>query len=62
MPKIQKEKENNKMSREEYNYKRIAITTAKDLYYPKSVILRLQSATTENEICRIMRTAREKED
>ena len=50
------------MSREEYNYKRIAITTAKDLYYPQTVILRLQSATTENEICRIMRTAREEED
>ena len=50
------------MSREEYNYKRIAIATAKDLYYPKSVILRLQSATTESEICRIMRTAREQED
>ena len=62
MPKIQTEKENNKMSREEYNYKRTAITTAKDLYYPQSVILRLQSATTENEICRIMRTAREEED
>ena len=62
MPKIKKEKENNKMSREEYNYKRIAIATAKDLYYPKSVILRLQSATTESEICRIMKTAREKEN
>lgn len=50
------------MSRETYNYKRIAIATAKDLYYPKSVILRLQSATTESEICRIMKTAREKEN
>ena len=62
MPKIHTEKENNKMSRETYNYKRIAIATAKDLYYPKSVILRLQSATTENEIARIMRTAREEEE
>ena len=61
MPKIQKEKENNKMSRETYNYKRTAIVIAKQLYYPKSVILRLQSATTENEICRIMRTAREQD-
>ena len=62
MPKIKKEKENKQMSREEYNYKRIAIATAKDLYYPKSVILRLQSAKTESEIARIMRTAREQED
>ena len=49
------------MSREIYNYKRTAIATAKDLFYPQSVILRLQSATTENEICRIMRTAREQD-
>ena len=62
MPKIHTEKENNKMSREEYNYKRTAIATAKDLYYPKSVILRLQSATTESEIARIMKTARTQED
>ena len=50
------------MSRETYNYKRTAIKTAKELSYPNSVILQLQSATTENEIYRIMRTAREKED
>lgn len=50
------------MSRETYIYKRQAIRTAKDLLYPQSVILRLQSATTESEICRIMRTARGKED
>ena len=61
MPKIQTEKENNKMSRETYNYKRQAIATAKDLFYPQSVILRLQSATTESEIARIMKTAREQE-
>ena len=48
------------MSREAYNYKRQAITIAKQLFYPQSVILRLQSATTENEIARIMKTAREK--
>ena len=48
------------MSREMYNYKRKAIRTAKDLFYPQSVILRLQSATTESEIARIMKTAREK--
>ena len=50
------------MSRETYNYKRTAIAIAKQLYYPKSVILRLQSATTESEIALIMRTAREEED
>ena len=50
------------MSQETYNYKRTAIAIARDLYYPQSVILRLQSATTENEICRIMKTAREKEN
>ena len=48
------------MSREIYNYKRQAIATAKDLFYPQSVILRLQSATTESEIARIMKTARER--
>ena len=52
----------NIMSREAYNYKRQAIATAKDLFYPQSVILRLQSATTENEIARIMKTARTQED
>ena len=50
------------MSREAYNYKRQAIKIAKDLFYPQSVILRLQSATTESEICRIMKTAREQEE
>ena len=50
------------MSREAYNYKRTAIRTAKELLYPNSVILRLQSATTEIEIARIMKTAREQED
>ena len=50
------------MSREEYNYKRAAIATAKDLFYPKSIITQLEAATTENEICRIMKTARTQED
>lgn len=50
------------MSKEAYNYKRQAIRTAKDLHYPQYVISQLQSATTESEICHIMRTAREKED
>ena len=62
MPKIQTEMENKIMSRETYNYKRTAIKTAKDLLYPQSVISRLQSATTESEIARIMKTAREQED
>ena len=56
------ERRNNIMSREVYNDKRTAIRTAKDLFYPQSVILRLQSATTESEIARIMKTAREQED
>lgn len=50
------------MSKEVYNYKRKAITAARQLFYPKSVILRLQSAQTESEIARIMKTARERED
>ena len=55
------ERRNNIMSRETYNYKRTAIKTARELYYPQSVILRLQSATTESEIARIMKTAREED-
>ena len=66
MPKIKanntKKKENKQMSRETYNYKRTAIKTAKELFYPQSVILQLETAKTETEICRIMKTAREKED
>lgn len=50
------------MSKETYNYKRHAIATAKQLFYPQSVILRLQSAQTESEIARIMKTARTQED
>ena len=47
------------MSKETYNYKRHAISVAKQLQYPQITISRLQSAQTEIEICRIMRTARE---
>ena len=50
------------MSRETYNYKRTAIKTARELFYPQSIILRLQSATTESESARIMKTARTQED
>lgn len=50
------------MSRETYNYKRSAIRAAKDLCYPQNIISRLQSATTESEIARIMKTARTRED
>lgn len=46
------------MSRETYNYKRHAISIAKDLLYPSEVIEKLKEAYTENEICRIMTTAR----
>lgn len=46
------------MSRETYNYKRNAIKIAKELCYPNHIIAQLQSATTENEICRIMTQAR----
>lgn len=47
------------MSRETYNYKRKAIKAAKELLYPSCVIEALQNATTERELSRIMRTARE---
>ena len=47
------------MSRETYNYKQKAIAAAKQLYYTKSVIEKLKAATTENEITKIMVTARE---
>ena len=52
-------KENNKMSRELYNYKRFAIKAAKELFYGENIILQLQSATTEKEISKIMKIARE---
>ncbi len=46
------------MSMEMYNYKRYAIKAARELGYSKEVIARLQTATTENEIARIMVDAR----
>ena len=46
------------MSKSEYNYKRHAIRAAKELGYSENVIKRLESATSEAEIERIMNTAR----
>ena len=46
------------MSREDYNYKRHAIQTAKDLCYSDNVIAQLKSAKTESEIQHIMMNAR----
>ena len=46
------------MSRETYNYKRTAITAARDLCYSDEVIMQIRNAKTENEISRIMRDAR----
>lgn len=47
------------MSRELYNYKRFAIKAAKELFYGENIITQLQSATTEKEISKIMKIARE---
>ena len=47
------------MSKGTYIYKRQAISAAKQLCYPETIILRLRSATTDSEIARIMRIARE---
>ena len=49
------------MSMEDYKYKRKAISAAKDFGYSKHVIMQLKAAQTEADICRIMRTARERE-
>ena len=49
------------MSKETYNYKRTAITTARDLRYSDEVVMQIRNAKTENEISRIMRDARLKE-
>lgn len=46
------------MSKEEYKYKRQAISAAKDLLYPESVLSQLRNAQSEREIERIMRIAR----
>ncbi len=46
------------MAKNDYIYKLQAIHAAKDLGYSKSVIVALRSATTANEITRIMCNAR----
>lgn len=46
------------MSREDYNYKRHAIRTAKDLCYSEKVIAQLKLAQTDKEIEHIMVNAR----
>lgn len=46
------------MSKLEYNYKRAAIRAARELGYDEGVILALKAAKSENEISRIMTTAR----
>lgn len=48
------------MSTEFYAYKKYALKAAKDLCYPKSVVEELKNASTEGEIARIMRTARDR--
>jgi hypothetical protein len=47
------------MSRESYNYKRKAVSAAKDLGYSKEIVNLLKKATSEIEIARIMKSARE---
>lgn len=47
------------MSRDTYNYKRRAISIARQLGYKIDTIEKLLKATTDSEIARIMRTARE---
>lgn len=46
------------MSRTTYNYKRKAISAAKDFRYGDDVLLKLKSANTEAEIAHIMASAR----
>lgn len=46
------------MSRDFYNYKRKVISAAKDLHYDSLTINKLKAATNEEEIARIMTTAR----
>lgn len=46
------------MSKEMYNYKRTAITAARDLGYSNNVISAINDAKSVNEISRIMRNAR----
>lgn len=40
------------------NFKRDVIKAAKELFYPESVIQRLEAATSKNELTRIMKNAR----
>lgn len=42
------------------NFKKDEIRIAKELCYPTSVLTRIANATSEPEIIRIMKTAREK--
>lgn len=46
------------MSKEFYDYKRRVISAAKDLHYDDSTINQLKAATTDEQIARIMTTAR----
>lgn len=46
------------MSKEMYNYQRKAMTAAKELNYPVLVLDAIKNATSENQILRIMITAR----
>lgn len=46
------------MSKDEYKYKRKAISAAKQLQYGNDVVADLFNATTEAEIIRIMTNAR----
>lgn len=54
-----KYQEEKQMSRELYNYKRKATTAARDLWYGDDVLAAIDSATTVNEVARIMKKARE---
>lgn len=47
------------MTKTFYNYKRKAITAARELGYTSEVVDQLKSAKTELEVLRILQTARE---
>ena len=42
------------MSESVKNYKKEAISIARDFHYSTSILARLNNATTESEICRLM--------
>ena len=42
------------MSESVKNYKKEAISIARDFHYSISILARLNNATTESEICRLM--------